>query len=131
MARKNESVEEVLGYIGITHDNVRQDAYNHWQRFIQFMMVNTPADWKQNIRPKLRSYIGVDFRYIDDYYQCCLSWGIIKSHNGIVEFVGIPNQEKESFVEHIRNNPHENPEPQLEQKQQQKKQKKEDLVYAR
>lgn len=98
----DSTIEQILAYIGITHDNVRQDAYNHWKRFIEFIRDNAPAEWKHNIRPKLRSYIGVDFRYIDDYYECCLSWGIMKSNNGIVNFVGIPNQKEESFMDYAK-----------------------------
>jgi hypothetical protein len=102
MSKRTEAtIEMILAFIGITHDNVRQDAYNHWKRFIEFIRNRTPANWKDDLRPKLRSYIGVDFRYIDDYYECCLSWGIIRSNNGLVDFVGIPDQ-KESFMDYVK-----------------------------
>jgi len=100
MSKKDESLEKVLAYIGITHENVRQDAYNHWLRFISFIKDRTPDDWKYNIRPKLRSYIGVDFRYIDDYYECCLSWKIIESNNGIVNYLGISDGQKVTLGMH-------------------------------
>jgi hypothetical protein len=82
------NVERILESIGVTHDNVRQDAYNHWQRFINFCKKNSGSDWRQDIRPKLRSWIGVDFRYIDDYLECCLSWGIMTLDDGILLFKG-------------------------------------------
>ena len=89
---KKLNVETILEYIGVTHDNVRQDAYNHWQRFIDFCRKNSGKDWKHDIRSKLRSWIGVDFRYIDDYLECCLSWRIIELDDGILNFKGIPDE---------------------------------------
>ena len=86
----NSNFEKILESIGVTHDNVRQDAYNHWQRFIDFCRRNSGKDWRHFIRPKLRSWIGVDFRYIDDYLESCLSWGIMELDNGILFFKGLP-----------------------------------------
>lgn len=88
---KKLSIETNLAYIGITSENVRQDAYNHWHRFIDFCKRNSGKEWKHEIRPKLRSWIGVDFRYIDDYLECCLSWGIMELSDGVLLFKGIPD----------------------------------------
>jgi hypothetical protein len=88
---KKLNIETVLEYIGVTHDNVRTDAYNHWYRFIEFCKRNSGKEWKNYIRPKLRSWIGVDFRYIDSYLECCLSWEIMELDDGILSFRGIPN----------------------------------------
>lgn len=76
------AIEDILEYMGVTHDTVRQDAYEHWRRFIQFLKDKSPASWGNDLRPKLRSWIGVDFRYIDSYFSACLSWGIIELNNG-------------------------------------------------
>ena len=89
---KKLNVETILAYIGITPENVRQDAYNHWYRFIDFCKRNFGKEWKHDIRPKLRSWIGVDFRYIDDYLESCLSWGIMELDDGILNFKGIPDE---------------------------------------
>jgi hypothetical protein len=88
---KKLNVEKILEFIGITHDNVRQDAYNHWYRFIEFCKQNSGKEWKHSIRPKLRSWIGVDYRYIDDYLESCLSWRILELNDGVLIFRGIPN----------------------------------------
>jgi hypothetical protein len=88
---KKLNVETVLEYIGVTHDNLRADAYNHWYRFIEFCKRNSGKNWKEDIRAKLRSWIGVDFRYLDDYLESCLSWGIMELDDGNLIFKGIPN----------------------------------------
>jgi hypothetical protein len=107
---KKNSIEDILAYIGITHDNVREDAYNHWLRFIQFIRDNSGKNWKREIRPKLRSWIGVDFRYIDDYHKCYLTWQISKLEEGILYFIGLPDgvaipkneQKEETFMEYAK-----------------------------
>ncbi len=86
----DSNVEKILESIGVTHDNVRQDAYNHWLRFIDFCKNKSGRNWRHDIRPKLRSWIGVDFRYIDDYLESCLSWGIMELDDGILVFKGLP-----------------------------------------
>jgi hypothetical protein len=89
---KKLNVETILAYIGITTENVRPDAYNHWYRLIDFCKRNSGKEWKHDIRPKLRSWIGVDFRYIDDYLECCLSWRIMELDDGTLNFRGIPDE---------------------------------------
>jgi hypothetical protein len=91
---KKLNVETVLEYIGVTHDNLRADAYNHWYRFIEFCKRNSGKHWKENIRAKLRSWIGVDFRYLDGYLESYLSWGILDLDDGILIFKGIPDNEE-------------------------------------
>ena len=88
------SIETILSYIGITHENVRVDAYNHWQRFIEFCRKYSGKDWRHDVRPKLRSWIGVDYRYIDDYLESCMSWGILDLNDGILVFRGLPDTEE-------------------------------------
>jgi len=92
-ALTDKTVEEILEHIGVTQDNVRADAYNHWKRLIEFVKDNSPALWREEIRPKLRSWIGVDFRYIDDYLSACLAWGIIELKNGTIKFLGIKRRD--------------------------------------
>ena len=98
MSSGNETIEEVLAYIGITKDNVRTDAYNHWKRYVEFVKENSGKNWKEEIRPKLRSWIGVDFRYIDDYHKTCNAWGIHREINGALIYLGIPDANKLEFV---------------------------------
>ena len=98
--------ESILEYMGVTTNNVRQDAYNHWSRFVDFCKKNSGKHWKNDIRPKLRSWIGVDFRYIDDYLSSCLAWGIIELKDDILIFKGIHDavvaSEPESFMEYAK-----------------------------
>ncbi|MBT0159920.1 hypothetical protein G4O51_08040 [Candidatus Bathyarchaeota archaeon A05DMB-2] len=88
---KKLNTEIILTYIGATKDNLRADAYNHWYRFIEFCKRNSGKNWKEDIRAKLRSWIGVDFRYLDDYLMSCLSWGIMELNDGNLIFKGIPD----------------------------------------
>jgi len=88
-------IDKILKFIGVTHDNVRHDAYNHWYKFADFITKNNGKSWKDYIRPRLRSYIGIDFRFIDDYLECFLAWKIIDIKNGNLFFIGI-NGESET-----------------------------------
>ncbi|MCP8321731.1 MAG: hypothetical protein H3Z52_12455 [archaeon] len=94
------AIEDILEYIGVTPETVRHDAYEHWRRFIQFLKDRSPASWRNDLRPKLRSWIGVDFRYIDSYFSACLSWGIIELNNGVLHFKGIPKGDQPSPIKH-------------------------------
>ena len=92
--RRKLNVETILEYIGATKQNLRADAYNHWHRFIEYCKRNSGKSWKDEIRPRLRSWIGVDFRYIDDYLESCLSWGVLELCDGVLIFKGIPDSEE-------------------------------------
>ena len=94
------AIEAVLDYIGVTPESVRQDAYEHWRRFIQFVKDRSPASWRNDLRPKLRSWLGVDFRYIDSYFSACLSWGIIELKDGVLHFIGISKGDQSSLTGH-------------------------------
>jgi hypothetical protein len=90
----NPQVEEVLKFIGIEKQNFSKSiAYSHWERFITFLMKNSGKNWNDSIKPRLRSYIGVDGRYLEDYLKCLISWGIVKLDNGNQIFLGIPEEE--------------------------------------
>jgi hypothetical protein len=89
-------IDNILKFIGVTHDNVRVDAYNHWYKFADFIAKNCGKSWKDYIRPRLRSYIGIDFRFIDDYLECFLAWEIVAIKNGNLFFIGVPDGEAET-----------------------------------
>ena len=77
--------------MGIEKQNFTKNvAYRHWERFVQFIMGNSGKSWSEFVRPRLRSYLGIDFRYIDSYLESCLAWGVVKLENGNVVFVGVP-----------------------------------------
>jgi hypothetical protein len=85
------TVETVLKYMGIEKPNFTKSvAYRHWERFVQFIMENSGKSWSEFVRPRLRSYLGIDFRYIESYLESCLAWGVMKLENGDVVFVGLP-----------------------------------------
>ena len=92
--QSDPKVEEVLRYIGIVKDNFTKSvAYVHWYRFIEMIIRYSGGSWEDLIKPRLRSYIGISFRYLDDYLRCCVSWGIVKLENGRLFFLGIPEEE--------------------------------------
>jgi hypothetical protein len=51
---KKFDVETILAYIGVTRENVRPDAYNHWYRFVDFCKRNTGKEWKQDISARAK-----------------------------------------------------------------------------
>jgi len=59
---------------------------------VQFIKENSGKSWSDFVRPRLRSYIGVDFRYLDGYLDSCVAWDIMKLENGNVVFVGLPKE---------------------------------------
>jgi hypothetical protein len=91
---RQQNIEQIMEYMGVTHDNARVDAYNHWQRFLEFCRDHNFEDWRHEIRPKLRSYIAVDYRYIDDYLESCIAWDMIELIDGALFFKGIPEDNK-------------------------------------
>jgi hypothetical protein len=89
--KTDTTIEAVLKYIGIEKTNFTKSvAYRHWERFVQFIMENSGKSWNEFVRPRLRSYLGIDFRYIENYLESCLAWGVMKLENGNVVFVGLP-----------------------------------------
>jgi hypothetical protein len=85
------TIEAVLKYMGIEKPNFTKSvAYRHWERFVQFIKENSGKSWNEFVRPRLRSYLGIDFRYIESYLESCLAWGVMKLENGNVVFVGLP-----------------------------------------
>ncbi len=91
--RIDPTIEAVLKYMGIEKENFTKDvAYRHWERFVRFIRDNSGKSWNDFLRPRLRSYVGIDYRYLDDYLESCLSWGIVKLVDGNVIFVGLPKK---------------------------------------
>lgn len=87
------TIEVVLKYIGIEKKNFTKDvAYRHWERFVEFARNNSGKSWGNFIKPRLRSYIGIDYRYIDDFLDSCLSWGVIELKDGNLFFLGVPKE---------------------------------------
>jgi hypothetical protein len=87
-------VEAVLKHIGIEKQNFSKSiAYTHWERFIKFIMENSGKNWNDFIKPRLRSYIGIDNRYLEDFLKSCLAWDIVRLDNGNLIFLGIPKEE--------------------------------------
>ena len=69
--------------MGIEKQNFSKPvAYTHWDRFVRFSMENSGKNWNDSIKPRLRSYIGVDGRYLEDYLKACIAWGVVKLEDG-------------------------------------------------
>lgn len=92
---KQQTIEQTLNHIGIVQSDTRADTYNRWKRFLEFIRDNSGKSWREEVRPKLRSWLGIGFRYIDEYFNACLTWKIIELHNGIINFKGVSDNEKE------------------------------------
>jgi len=87
------TIEVVLKYIGIEKKNFTKDvAYRHWERFIEFARDNSGKSWSNFIKPRLRSYIGIDHRYIEAFLDSCLAWGVIDLKDGNLFFLGVPKE---------------------------------------
>lgn len=101
------TIEKVLAFIGVTRETVRKDAYDHWKRFVQLVNLRSGRSWHNDIRPKMRSWLGIDYRYIDAYLDACLSWGIMEIKNEKLFYKGIPSYE--NFVPKAVDNEAEQP----------------------
>ena len=94
------SVEAVLEYIGIVKTNFTKNvAYRHWEHFIEFVRKNSGKSWGNFIKPRLRSYIGIDYRYLEAFLESCLSWGVIELKDGNLYFLGLPKEENENATQ--------------------------------
>lgn len=101
MAKTDDTIQ-VLLFMGINRDDLRRDAYQHWLKFINFCRDNSGRDW-DSVRLRLRSWIGVDFRYLDAYLSTSCDWGIICEKHGKLVYVGIPdNNSEESATEFMK-----------------------------
>lgn len=85
----DSEIEQILAYMGIYPDEVgKKVAFRHWYTFIEFAKKMNGQDWRR-VRNLMRSYVNVDFRYIDDYKDCAVEWKVLSVNNGILHFHGI------------------------------------------
>jgi hypothetical protein len=90
---QDQTIEAVLEHMGIEKSIfTKVVAYRHWERFVQFIKDNSGKNWHDSIRPRLRSYIGIDYRYIDAFLESCLAWGVMELTNGNLFFTGLPKE---------------------------------------
>jgi hypothetical protein len=95
--KKNENIELVLRYMGIDKEIVRKDAFNRWKRFIEFCNSNS-GEYYSVVRCKLRYWLGIDFRYIDAYFDTCLACGIIQVNSGVLVYKGKPEESEQKSL---------------------------------
>jgi hypothetical protein len=89
------SIEKVLKHMGIDKANFTKNvAYRHWELFLKFVRDNSGCSWDEFIRPRLRSFIGINYRYLGEFLECCLAWETMILEDGNLFFVGVPNEEK-------------------------------------
>jgi len=87
-----EEIEKILAHIGVVRETTsKKIAYEHWYKFIELGIRMNGKEW-QIVRSLMRSYVNVDFRYIDDYLKCLIAWGIFSVNNGLLNFHGIPKE---------------------------------------
>jgi hypothetical protein len=90
----DSSVETVLKYMGIDKANFTKNvAYRHWELFIKFVRDNSGRSWDGFIRPRLRSFIGINYRYLEEFVECCLAWETVVLEDGNLVFIGVPKRE--------------------------------------
>jgi hypothetical protein len=93
----DSSIETVLKYMGIDKANFTKNvAYRHWELFIRFVRDNSGRSWDGFIRPRLRSFIGINYRYLEEFVECCLAWETVTLEDGNLVFIGVPNGEKKA-----------------------------------
>jgi hypothetical protein len=91
----DSSIETVLKYMGIDKANFTKNvAYRHWELFLKFVRDNSGRSWDGFIRPRLRSFIGVNYRYLGEFLESCLAWETMVLEDGNLFFVGVQKDEK-------------------------------------
>ncbi len=66
------TIEAVLNYMGIDKQNFAKNvAYQYWAKFVGFVKDNSGKSWNNFIKPRLRSYVGIDYRYLEDFLESC------------------------------------------------------------
>lgn len=89
----DSSIENVLKYMGIEKANFAKNvAYRHWELFIKFVRDNSERSWDEFIRPRLRSFIGINYRYLGEFLECCLAWETVILEDGNLFFIGVPKE---------------------------------------
>jgi len=84
-------VEDVLSYMGLTPEKTgKKIAYQHWFDFLTMTKEHSGESWKEKVRLLMRSRVNVDFRYIDDYKDTCVAYGVIKIRNDRIFYLGLP-----------------------------------------
>jgi hypothetical protein len=67
----------------------RRDSYVHWERCLACIRENSGmAQPRMMIR--LRAWVGVDFRYLQNYLDSFVEYGVI-SVNSVITYIGIPD----------------------------------------
>lgn len=94
MSKPNDEIESILSYCDILKQYLRQDAYDHYYRFIQLCIKYDTWKW-DTVWTRLRGGVGVDFRYLKAYKDVFISFGIININAGILHFIGIPETSKD------------------------------------
>ena len=95
MTSKDPVVSKVLSFCGIQDEHMRKDAYQHWSVCLKTIKDNTGMD-AQRIKIRCRASVGVDYRYLDAYFDAFLDFGVIKKVDNTIHFVGIPSAESEA-----------------------------------
>ena len=100
-SNKMNSIEETLEYCGIDkNDTHKQVAYHHASKLLQLFIIFEGKPAKETLN-KARLYVGINERYINEYYCSFLSWGIIALKGNTVKYVGIPEEQSPQSEESI------------------------------
>lgn len=85
------NIEQVLAYMELTPEKSgKRIAYQHWFDFLRMAKKHSGEAWKERVRLLMRSAVNVDFRYIDDYKDTCVAYGVIKIVDDAIIYLGLP-----------------------------------------
>jgi len=101
--KNKPEVKAILERMRIFEGDMPKFGFRHWVNFITFLIEQKNKSWDETYN-KLRSVVGVDYRYIDDYVKCAKAWGIININGNILHIIfEIPKTEKsQSFKDYIK-----------------------------
>lgn len=86
-------LRNVLEYIEVNSTDMRKDAFRHWQKTILFLIKHS-GESQARILLLMRSSIGIDYRYLNDYLNTLQEWGVINVTDDIIKFIGVPKNKE-------------------------------------
>jgi len=81
-------VNEIIIYINLDSDN-KKIGLRQWQRAVSFLIQNIGQPYNRT-HTLMRSYVGINYRYIDEYIEVLKEWGVLTVRNGMIESLAIP-----------------------------------------
>jgi len=88
-----QDIEKTLNFMGINKSSYGKPyAYNNWYNLIEFIKKNSGLRYNEIVKPRLRSIMGMQHRYIDEYMETLFSWEVILLKEGCIVYKGCPEE---------------------------------------